>query len=257
MNGRDNLPARLSTFVERWQSTSDRDPRVRSLEQFFHRFAAVRPRHQVRLKTRGPDLSRLRRFIEDAAAPLENLRATGSNINPWAVAGLKRTEVRNAAVLASLLSPRLCGEQAVTLLDNFCRRLPDPAGILPSTTELRAGYSVRTEHCPVGERTERVDLTIEGRTFVLGIEVKIDANEGVEQLRRYIATLSRWGRQRGKRSVVVFLAPYPPSEPGVVAADWRDVAAAGRSIVPRLKPGANYHSHLLDGFVRHIANFGG
>lgn len=257
MKDRDDLAARLSMFVDQWQAVSDHEPRVRSLEQFFQRFTAIRPRRRAQRERIGPDSSRLSAFIRDAAAPLARLRSASSNINPWSVAGLKRVEVRNAAVLASLFSPRACGDQAIAFLDEFLRRLADPVGLLPSSAELRGGYSVRTEHCPVGERTERVDLTIEGRTFVLGIEVKIDANEGVEQLRRYMAALSRWGRQRGKRSIVVFLAPYPPSEPGVVGADWRDVAAAGRAIVPRLRSGADFHSHLLDGFVRHIADFGG
>lgn len=251
-----DLSARLSQFVPRWQAAQNHDPRLARLDQFVRSYRALRPVPRPAQTRVEPDIGRLTAFLGDVIKPLAEHRASGSVINPWAVAGLKRAEVRNAGVLAMLFSPSACGDVGTAFFDHFCRRIPDPEGLLPSTAELQAGYSVRTEHCPVGERTERVDLTIEGRTFVMGIEVKIDAPEGREQLRRYTSAVKRWGRQRHKRSVVVFLAPYPPREPGVLFAKWSDVRAAGRAITPRRNSELNLHGHLLESFVRHISRFG-
>ncbi len=40
---------------------------------------------------------------------------------------------------------------------------------LHTLAELAAGYTVRAEHCPTGVQSDRVDLTIEGTDFLVGI----------------------------------------------------------------------------------------
>lgn len=249
-------PERLQGFLAAWRSHTPERAQVRRLGAFLSVYRQHRPPAPVVVVRPALDPTRLDSFLTAAQPSLERLRASGAMINPWGVAGIGRKEVRNSAVLATLWSPQQCGAQGRAFLDAFCRRIDDPAGLLPTSEELAGGYVVRTEHCPVGAVSERVDVTIEGRSFVLGIEVKIDAAEGPEQLRRYIGSVKRWARQRGgKKTAVVFLAPYRPSQQNVLHATWRDVTNAGRDCL-RVHAGApTTHSFLLETFVRHCDNF--
>jgi hypothetical protein len=195
--------------------------------------------------------------LNNVRAPLEAHRAQGSLLNPWTIAGVRRKEVVNSAILATFWSPQACGHLARQFLNAFCRRIDDPEGKLPTSEELAQPYTIRTEHCPIGQMSERVDITIEGSTFVLGIEIKIDAMEGVEQLRRYVASVNQWSEQRDKRACVVFLAPFRTSESGVLQAGWSDVAAAGRKVLVAQGPAPSSHRFLLESFIRHSSKFGG
>ncbi|MDK2767903.1 MAG: PD-(D/E)XK nuclease family protein [Sphingomonas sp.] len=252
-----NRTERLRGFLSAWRSHAPERAQVKRMDAFLSAYRQHRPPPPIVVARPKLDPARLGSFLTAAQPPLEQLRASGTMINPWGVAGVGRKEVRNSAVLATLWSPQQCGALGRAFLEAFCRRINDPAGLLPTSEELAASYSVRTEHCPVGAVSERVDITIEGPSFVLGIEVKIDAAEGPEQLRRYVGSVQRWGKQRGgKKAAVVFLAPFYPSEQGVLRATWRDVMHAGRDVL-RLRAGApTTHSFLLETFVRHCIEFG-
>lgn len=199
---------------------------------------------------------RLANILTQLSPMLAQARHRGGEINVWQMAGLKRAEVRNAAVLAALWSSAGMGDRASTFLDGFLRRLR-PADGLPSLEELVRGYVVRTEHCATGAATERVDITVEGQSFVLGIEVKIGAGEGPEQLVRYRKSVEEWARTKGKRGVVVLLAPFQTSVPGVVQADWRDVVVAAGATLPSKRAAFTHVDRLIDDFARHAAAFQG
>lgn len=199
---------------------------------------------------------RLAAAIAALAPKLAETRQHGGEINVWQVAGLKRAEVRNAAVLAALWSPAGIGDRAASFLSGFLRRLRHPEA-LPSREELARGYVVRTEHCATGAATERVDITIEGESFVLAIEVKIGAGEGKEQLARYRESVEDWARNRCKRGAVILLAPFQTKVPGIIHADWRDVVSAARASLPA-KPALFTHAdRLIADFARHAAAFEG
>ena len=203
---------------------------------------------------RKVDPVRLGEALTALRVPLAEERAAGTLLNPWTLAGLRRNEVRNAAVLASFLSPRLTGRVAVDLLDALLDTLR-PDARLPDRTELERGFHVRTEHYVAGGDRDRVDLTIEGGQFVLGLEIKIDAVEGVDQLTRYVETVARWGGQRGKRAAVLFLAPYPAGRDDVRSLDWRAVMTAARKVAGPAKAGRTATQSLIGQFADHIASF--
>lgn len=202
------------------------------------------------------DANRLAMTVAALAPKLSEARRQGGEINVWQLAGLKRAEVRNAAVLAGMWSADAMGDRGVAFLNGFVRRLPSD-NELPTHDELACGYVVRTEHCATGAATERVDITVEGESFVLAVEVKIDAGEGPEQLARYQQSVQTWARTRGKRGAVVLLAPFRTRVPGIVQADWRDVVAAARSTLPARRKAFTHSDRLIDDFARHAAAFQG
>jgi len=211
---------------------------------------------QADLASPSQETGRLAAIIAQLSPALARARQHGGEINVWQMAGLKRAEVRNAAVLAALWSSARMGDRAMIFLDGFLRRLR-PADGLPLLEELRLGYVVRTEHCATGAATERVDITIEGQSFVVAIEVKIGAGEGPEQLARYRKSVEEWARTRGKRGAVVLLAPFQTSVPGIVQADWRDVVKAASATLPSKRTAYTHTDRLIDDFARHAAAFQG
>lgn len=200
------------------------------------------------------DASRLGVVMASLTPRLAEARRRGGEANVWQMAGLKRTEVRNATALAALWSPAWMGDRATNFLTGFFRRL-HPADHLPSLSELALGYVVRTEHCATGAATERVDITIEGKEFVLAIEVKIGAPEGPGQLPRYINSTQAWARATTKRWCMIFLAPYRTSVPGVVQACWQDVVVAARETLPSVRSDFTHADRLIADFASHVAAF--
>ena len=136
-------------------------------------------------------------------APLAAVHASAWNFDPWEVAGLGRDEVRNTSVLAWLLNPRGShgmGSAVLTGLLSYINRqnshFSDSEGNF---------CNVRTETCPNGDLSDRLDIEIDAENFYLIIEVKIGAIEGNEQLIRY-ARLAQ--TQKGQRPwAIIYLTP--------------------------------------------------
>lgn len=204
------------------------------------------------------DLVALTRCLAAIRDPIQAMRASGAMINPWMLAGLGRREVRNAAVLAGLWNPAMAGAAAVLYLDAFLRRVERANRIqLPDHAALSQGYVILTEDCAIGQVSERIDLTIEGPDYLIGIEVKVDAGEGQAQLERYRTALAARATSRGPAGggltpYLIFLAPRVPSIDDVPVASWRDVAEAAR-----LSAGdrATFFAQLLDAFADHVEHF--
>ena len=191
--------------------------------------------------------------------PLVRARSAGAFLNVWSAAGLKRDEVRNASVLASLWDPQMCPETGPEFLLAFLQRVrPSSADPLPNEAEMQGGYTLRTEDYPLGYADNRVDLSIEGRAFLLIIEVKIDAGEGLAQLQRYDDVLQAKAKLLGKRPALVYLSPRPPLNPppGTVHAKWTDIVLAARQ-VGRAHKSSDHSlvSSLLLHFATHAAAF--
>lgn len=248
---------RLDDFLTLWRAAHVAAPQDARLARFLEAFRPLRLKPAVKAVRKPVDPLALLEFLNRVRTPLEARRAQGGLLNPWTIAGVRRKEVVNSAILATFWSPQACGDLARQFLSAFCRRIDDPEGKLPTGEELAQPYAIRTEHCPVGQASERVDITIEGTTFVLGIEIKIDAMEGVEQLPRYVASINQWSEQRGKRPCVVFLAPFKTVEPGVLQAGWSDVAAAAKKVLVAQGSAPSSHRFLLESFIRHSRKFGG
>lgn len=150
---------------------------------------------------------------------------SGSAINIWEVAGLKRDEVRNTAILAWLLDCHGSHGQGNAFLRCFLdciKSIPEneKAKVLEMIQDCNIGSAYRTiteraftKNSSIEESVKRdsedrqsdsrVDIVIEGSDFILFIEVKIDAGEGKEQISRYVNILSEC--TAGRKCGLVFL----------------------------------------------------
>ncbi len=207
-------------------------------------------------KQRSPrrlDPRSLARAATALASARQAIQNRGDLFNPWVAARLRHDEIRNASVLAAFLAPSQVGDLAPRFLHAFLSRLNDLEDRLPSFDALQRGYRVRTEDCPLGLASERVDLTIEGSDFLIGIEVKINAPEGPHQFARYIQTIERRAEDGGRSPNVIILARRRMSVPGAIAADWGDVSIAARKVAA-VDPN-NLINKMLRGFAQHVASF--
>lgn len=203
-------------------------PQIYRLSNFFAEASALLSAPDNRVAVACPvDGMRLNEFMREAEDLFEHARANVC-ANPWVTAGLASNEVRISAALASLWDYNCHGDSALEFLAQFFEAI-GPA--LPDRAELGQGYRVSTEHCPNGDRQDRVDITIETKTWIIGIEVKIYAAEGRKQLKRYIETIKSRANFMGRcKNEVLFLAPYKPSIDNVPAADWKMLSRAALSV---------------------------
>jgi hypothetical protein len=150
----------------------------------------------------------------------------GGRVNPWQIAGLKRDEVRISAALAGLWTHQLGGAASRRFLSAYLSiAVPD----VDWDSELSNAYRVETEINPAGDMGDRVDVVVETTAYVIGIEVKIDAPLGPNQLERYQIALLHRAHRTGREPVLIFLARSTPHLAGVHATNWKDVAHAARA----------------------------
>jgi hypothetical protein len=209
------------------------------------------------LKPRLTDHSGFAAAITALARPLSAARDAGIFIDPWAIAGVKRREIVNASVLAGLWRRTTGGIISIQFLNAFLDRLRtrSNAALLPSLDELHSGYVVRTEDTPMGDTSDRVDVTIEGISFVIGIEVKIDAGFQPYQLERYQASIARRAAPLRKNATVILLSTRPNVHTSVVQATWSDVASAARQVTRKTSPEHSVTQHLVERFGVHVSRF--
>ncbi|HEY5107616.1 MAG TPA: PD-(D/E)XK nuclease family protein [Caulobacteraceae bacterium] len=239
--------------------------RVARLGRFFEQIRPLAKPARARANA-APNTRRahcvptLRSFFEKVREPLAAARARGDFIDIWAVAGLNRREVRNASVLAWLLDPRGSHGQGSGCLEAFTAQISraDPSWRLdPSILRL---FRVRTEQRPLGSDRDRVDIAIDGPGFLIFIEVKIDAGEGLNQLSRYTesaaakAAASADAQGHKPRTLVAFLSPMPPSKPvaGLVHLSWSEVADA---LVEASAYAEGTARFVVRSFAKHIRSF--
>lgn len=252
------LAQRLDSFFRQYRELAGRGAFPARLGRFL---AAAHPmlarQGPVPARGREPDPARLAAFFGDLSPALARARAAGVGVNPWAAAGLRRDEVRNAGVLASLWNPQFAGPSAIAFLDRFLQMTQGEGQPLPTSAQLAAGYVIRTEHCPAGARTERVDITIEGADFLLLVEVKIGAGEsGPDQFDRYARTAREWGVLRGiEAPALILLAPRPIASFSGHFGTWRQVAQAARADLPRHSADYSFNDMLRAAFAAHVEHF--
>lgn len=171
---------------------------------------------------RLPSREQLSRVLSRLAVCLAEARRRGDFINPWAVAGLKNREVRNAAALAWLLNPRESHGLGAQPIRSVVARLMarDPTWA-PDLSALD-GCTVRTEYRPQDSIRDRVDLAIYSPAFLLFLEVKISAPEGPEQLQRYLESAEAQARTLRVSEWRVAYLTVKPTQPhlGVITLTW-------------------------------------
>lgn len=251
----DGIEHRLTRFLSVWRRSSAARSQVGRLEIFVQKVSPLLPRRPSRPLVVQIDIERLRKVLPELSGAMRAARSDGGSINPWAVAGLKRREVRNAAVLAALWSPAQCGDVAIAFLVAFLRLVGGTRVSFPDETELSKGFVVRTEHCPGADYRDRVDIVIESVEHLIGVEIKINAGEGSAQLARYVSSIRRNAKSLGKSPAVILLAPFRPSHEETLPASWADVRAAAMAILPKRQADYTYAHHLVAGFARHVKTF--
>ena len=258
------------TFLEGWRALSPDAAPSAVLPPLADRVSrlldGVSPLLRTRLSDAPPPRPALspgsaRRLLEGLRPPLSRARSSGSLIDIWSVAGLRRKELPNAAVLAWLIDPRGShgqGDLCLTALVDLLRRKS-----VGDLANLDLGSArVQPEERPLGSDRDRVDIVVETPGLLIFIEVKIDAAEGQAQLSRYVESATRVAAVQAlmtgeavKRTLTVFLSPRPPSEivPDVVHITWRELAATLTLLAARIE---GFPGLLIRSFATHTRSFG-
>ncbi len=250
-------------FITGWKAlvqTPTGQDRVRRLLEGFRsirrRSVASEPK-----KRELPSVEVVERLFKGLSAPLSSARSAGSFIDVWSIAGLRRRELPNAAVLAWLIDPNGSHGQGTlclaALLDIASQR-----AALDFPRNSLAVARVQTEERPLGSDRDRVDIVVETPELLTFIEVKIDATEGEAQLTRYLESASRVAAARSgghpdgpKPTHTIFLSPRPPVEalPQVSHITWRELAHA---LMAAAKTADGFAGLLIRSFANHARSFG-
>lgn len=201
-------------------------------------------------------------FLSAVATVAARSRPRAATPDVWGLAGLRRDEVRNAAVLAWALDPLGSHGLGPAVLDALAgvlrRRWPYADGDLFPFPATVGECRVRAELNPFADLSRRVDLALDGADFTAFVEVKISASENPEQVATYLGLAERRAAATGRsRWGVVFVAPRVPPRlsadgPRVLVATWRDVGAAIRTAVP---DDGDLAHQMLHQFAAHAASF--
>jgi len=176
--------------------------------------------------TPEPSPLRLAATFASLHQALQNARANGDFLQVWSVAGLKRNEFRNAAVLSWLIDPNGSHGQGSAILRGLLSAAAETTPSWPLHDVDLSRITVRTEERPLASDRDRVDIAIDGPDFLLFVEVKIDAAEGTLQLLRYAeAAKDKACAWRKKNAVVIYLSRRPPTDPppDVAILTWRRI----------------------------------
>lgn len=197
-------------------------------------------------------------FLDAIRRPLGRMGELGLYGSPWSAAALRRDEIRNASVLSWFLDPRGdhgCGPRLLCELLAQIRLVAGEA----FASRPSSGCMVAVEKCPGGDQRDRVDIQVDDPVFFIIIEVKIDAGEQDDQIRRY-AEIARKRAANRREWAVVFLTPegrQPSSADDrgerkkIVSVSWRQVASSLRRIAKELP---DVPSFLARSFAGHISN---
>ncbi|UWQ74400.1 PD-(D/E)XK nuclease family protein [Leisingera sp. M658] len=220
------------------------------LTALFRELAPLRARASKE-KPKAPSAPHLERAFAELRGPVENAKARGGLLNPWELAGLNRNEVRVTSALAGLWQEDFGGSVSRSFLALYLySAIPGIVWL----EELQSGYRLRNEVNPLGELADRIDLMIETRNHLIGIEVKIDAGLGPMQLERYAEALEARGRHMGRRASLVLLAPYPLIRDGVSSTTWKDLAAAAREAAGKPERSRSFIEQYIARFGDFVAD---
>lgn len=223
----------------------------KNLGDFFAAFGEAKS-SVAREPAAAPDMEGLNLFFRNFGDKIRDFRQSGENLNIFDVCSLGRDEIRNCRVLAWLLDEN--GSHG--LGNSFLRGLLQQCGTKAvSPAALASGYAVRTEYCPNGDNSDRVDIVCDGRDFLLYIEVKIDSLEHGGQTARYHCKLDNCAGRR--ECAVLFISRgQRPASPDAISADWLDCAAAlDRLAAEKKAAGAQAVAAILGQYARFIGQF--
>ena len=143
----------------------------------------------------------------------ERWRRTAARFNVFEAARIDRAEIRHSAMLGYLLDPAAQHDQGTLFLELFLKKCLeiDPAeivGLESTCVALECSVSVADGTREDNDRGRRMDIVIflpDGR--IIGIENKVDAAEGDDQVSDYQRWLDQQRHQNGMKPLLVFLTP--------------------------------------------------
>jgi hypothetical protein len=164
---------------------------------------------------------------------------------------LGNDELRNCKVLASFLDCSGDHGQGAAV---FCRILLAIGLSDFANSAKKRCYYTRTEVWPLADPGSRVDIEIEGDDFLIFIEAKIAADEGEDQLQRYLA-LARL-KAAGRDWAVIYLTSDGrdaanrnlPDRDRIKTASWSQISRAVRCV-------AKYSNNLMNYILLQYADF--
>lgn len=255
----------FARFLDGWRAL-EKASRVAPVDGARRFLAGVRPLLHAPADAGPPrrvgvHLTDLERLFGGLRVPLFSARSCGAFIDIWSVAGLRRKELPNAAVLAWLIDPNGSHGQGDLCLSALLDLVGPRLG--RRFTDFRLGGArVRAEERPLGSDRDRVDIVIETPELLIFVEVKIDALEGLEQLARYVESANRVAAVRAisdggppKPALVIYLSPRASADcpPEVAHITWRELASTF-AIAGRRADGLA--GHLIRSFATHTRTFG-
>ena len=207
-------------------------------EVFFSKFKKL----NISVKTKREEslsYDESKYFFEEFTSLWHEEIKRGVECNIWKVAEIKFDEVRVSAILAWILNPQGSHGQGTVFLEKLAPLLNDKTTHKNKITTrmLASGGRAYVETLPLGDHESRVDIEIEGKEFLLFIEVKIYASEQPDQLERYFKIAKAKAGNRSYR--VVFLTPSGCApikcqdvvNDEIVSISWKDCSANIRQAV--------------------------
>ena len=189
----------------------------------------------------------------EAKKSMDAARQLGFAANVWQAAGLGSDENRNSKVLKWLLDWRGNHGQENAIFQKFLQLLPEPFKNLQANN-----YVTTAECCPLGEQESRVDIEIDAENFLLFIEIKINASEGVNQLQRYQQIAQ--AKAKNRPWLVVYLTKTGTlpinyqQQQGFVSLSWKQIAKILNNY-EKTAHADNRAAWLITQFANHINTF--
>lgn len=190
-------------------------------------------------------------FFDKLSMIYDSALKKGDMFNVFDVLSPKEDEVKNCKILRWILDCNGSHGLGQRLSNALLRKL-NIEGI-----NLDKIYRCSTEVCPLGNQENRVDIVLTSDEFVIYVEVKINANEGEEQISRYVKSISTHGM--GKRQAVIFLTKtgyYPKSTDGsydrIYPISWKQLSDV---FLDELEGIDSIPVHFIRCFCNHILNF--
>lgn len=233
------------------------------LEKFKELYAGHKCTKSENSKRTSITVDRLQTFFSLFKPAINEYYRFGHGVNVWDVAGVGCDEMRNSAILSWLFDCNGSHGQGNIFLEGLLTWLSNHNDISslartnlpPPGSTHNVHYWTRVESLPQGEKESRVDIEIIG-PFVLIIEVKINAMENGDQLKRYVdiamkkAVLNKWGviylTRQGSKPTDVSLRE------NICNISWKQLISIIGSVVDRHLIKGSFVEHQIRQFCRHI-----
>ncbi len=275
MNKRRSRMQCFEIFNKKQFEGSD-DFKLKSFEKFFYIFNNLyQELHEKTIHI--PTIDVFNKFFTEFNVSYAPFFASGATINVWQVAQLKHNELRNCSVLRWLLDCEGSHGQGSIFFEAVLKHLDiniDITNGYRTQVELSyildEDYNDSNEYGNNTEKYNRVDIVMQNTQFLLFLEVKIDAPEGINQLLRYSDILKKQcGSRKGK---LIYLTPRHKYLPEAILSlqdkskyfpkplSWKEVANAFENVLPEYIQKQNAMQKplwvsLVQQFCEHIRKF--